>query len=234
MLKKSNISNKPLYKPRKFFLKFRCLFYLTKQDKCILLKYFFNKFFFHAYNLLRSFFNKTPFKKIDNYYLFNLSSLEDFKKEIISDNSLLVIGFSYCQKPIQCPKGRFSNKCDFDSQNSTCRQCFIGKCKNLLKNEIFLLIPTAKHLGIQIIDIINKNKNKNFFFVITSCFFSIEMFSNLAHMLKIKVIALELFGKVCLTYNSFLLAEQGKKTDLTYLNSKNEKILLNLLNIRKN
>ncbi|MFA6118475.1 MAG: hypothetical protein WCT85_06730 [Parachlamydiales bacterium] len=215
-------------------LRIKALLYLLKQDKDLsLLKNFSKFFFYHLKNILRSYLKKTPCILKDNLYLYNIDDFEEGKAGLSSKDTLFILGFSYCQKPIACPKKRFTCECIYDYENKTCSQCFIGKCINAMnKNDIYLIIPDIKYISEKLFEISYQNPNKNIFFVISSCSLSIKMFSDFANILKLQGIAIRLLGRVCLNYKSFLFAEKGLKNGLTYISDENEKTIFEILKIR--
>ncbi len=216
------------------FIRIKSLFYLIVQDKKFkLLKYFIKNPLFYLFNLLRSYLTKEPYVKEKELFLFNLNSLNELKNIALNKNALFIFGFSYCQKPIECPKKRFSSECFHNYQNDICSQCFIGKCANAINtNDIFLVIPDVYFIGDKLIDLIHQNPKKEIVFIITSCELSIKMFSDFANMLKIKGLGLQLTKRVCVNFESFLYAEKGKKSGLTDLDTKNKNLFFEILKLR--
>jgi len=212
----------------------KSFFYIINQDKNLkLFKYFLKKPFFYLLNLLKSYFSKEPYIFQKDIFLHNLNNLKELKKIATNKNTLFIFGFSYCQKPLECPKKRFSFECIYDHKNDICSQCFIGKCANAInKKDVFLVIPHINYIGEKLFEILNKNPKKELIFIITSCELSIKMFSDFANMLKIKGLGLPLTKRVCPNFASFLYAEQGKKNGLTDLNNKNKNLLLEILKLR--
>jgi hypothetical protein len=216
------------------FIRIKSLFYLIRQDKRLkLLKFFLKKPIINSYNLFRSYLSKEPYIKEKDFFLFNLSNLNELKQLALENSSLFVFGFSYCQKPFECPQKRFSSQCLHDYNNNICSQCFIGKCTNAMNNkDIFLVITDIYHFAKKILELINKNPNKKIIFIITSCELSVKMFSDFANVLKIKALSIKLTKKVCLNYKSFLTAEKGKKSVITDLDKEKKILFLELLKLR--
>ena len=216
---------------KKLFKKIKILKYLFSKEKKLLIKYFFKKPFKHLFSLLKSFFKK-PYIKKDNLFLFGIENIKNFKKLAKNKNNQLLIGFSYCQKPINCREKRFSSSCKIDKNNETCRTCFIGKCKNFLenshlsKNSNFVIITTIHSLIKKIHNL--QTKNPNILFLINACFLSIDMFKNFSNALNLKGIAIPLKGGVCRDFKEFINAEKGEKKKTTHIFS--EKQFLELFN----
>lgn len=211
------------------------LIYLLKQDKKHILKKFFLKRFFKNFiNLIRSYLKKQNYTQKNNLCYFNIKSYEDFIKEATDDKNVFIFGLSYCQRPKNCISPRFSNKCDFDDKNETCRDCFIAKYlkeKNL--NDHFFIITDVRYISEKIIEILKKVPSKKLFFVISACRFSIEIFANFSNFLKIQGLALTLKGPVCNNFKSFEMAEKGKKFAVTSLDQDIENEFLQIIKIRK-
>lgn len=216
------------------FTRIKSLLYLLQKDKKLkLIKFFIKKPLFYLHNLLKSYFSKAPYIVEDNVFLFNLSNFKELKKITDNKDNLFIFGLSYCQKPIECPKKRFSSECIHDYENDICAQCFIGKCSNAINNnDIILVIPDIYFFSETIIELINKNPEKQIIFVISACELSIKMYSDLANMLKIKGLGLKLSSRVCTNFKSFTYAEKGQKNSVTDLNLCNKELMIEIMKIR--
>ena len=111
---------------------------------------------------------------------------------------MLVLGFSYCHKPFECPSGRFTDACIHDQENLVCQQCFIGKAvhASLGSNVIPLFIPTVHYIGGKIFEIVHQNPEKKVLFLITACEMTLEMFGDWGNMVDIKGIGVRLDGRI--------------------------------------
>ena len=94
------------------------------------------------------------------------------------------------------------------------------------------MIPDVYYIGEKLLEIINKNPDKEIVFIISSCELSIKMFSDYANMLKIKGLGIKLTSRICTNFKSFLYAEKGKKTGITDLERKNKEFFLEILKLR--
>ena len=103
-------------------------------------------------------------------------------------DSVLFVGFSYCEKPKSCPLERFSSACSADENNPVCRQCFIGKVRHALPRPrtIFSVVPTINAVGEEISKAIVQNPGKKILFLIASCEMALTMFGDLGASLGFK------------------------------------------------
>lgn len=183
---------------------------------------------------LRSLLDKKSYKRDDDFFLYATDSVKDFQEELRQANSLLIVGFSYCHKPYECPSGRFSTDCIHDPQNSTCRQCFIGKTVNALPEEhcVPLFITTVHYISEKIFEYVHAYPGKNVLFLITACEMTLEMFGDWGKMTQIKGIGVRLDGRICNTMKAFELSEKGIKPGLTVVLDHTQKRMLDLIQFR--
>ena len=213
-----------------FIFKLKSTIYLLKQDR-FFFKTLIKKPLFYIYKILRSFLKSKSYIENNNIFLFNLKNLKSIDKYIQDKSYQIIWGFSYCQKPVNCPKKRFSSECIYDVNNPVCKNCYICKCANLIhKDDKFLVIPDVKYIGKELIKI--HNDNKKICFVISSCDLSIKMNSDFANMLNIKGMGIKLSGRTCVNFKSFLYAEKGIKSAMTDLTSDLKKVLTDLIKAR--
>jgi hypothetical protein len=208
----------------KLLSKIKSLKYLIQNDKDrTLLKSFLKKPVQNSFNIITSLLKQRTYEKRENLFLFGFREIKDFKKTLKEQNNIF-LGFSYCQKPLQCPQQRFSNKCFFDDLNQTCQKCFIGTCKG--NNIIPFIITDTFSLGKKVFEI---SKNPKPLFIITACEFSIKMFSFCSSLLKIKGIGIPLNGPTCPNFKAFEKAEKGLKKNVTILQEEHQKLIIDLL-----
>jgi hypothetical protein len=177
---------------------------------------------------IRSAVQSKPYSRQGDFFLYGVKSVDEFAELVTNKEALLVVGFSYCHKPFECPSSRFTENCMHDASNPVCQQCFIGKCMHALpeKNVIPLIIPTIHYIGGQIFDIVHANPNKQVIFMITACEMTLEMFGDWGNMVGIRGIGVRLDGRICNTLKAFELSEEGIKPGLTVvLESTQERIL---------
>lgn len=217
-------------------LKWKSAKYLYQHDaEKVIPRYFFKKPFKHALNygwaLLKSVFKIKSYTRDDDFFLYGLKTLTAFKEKLKEPNTLLVVGFSYCHKPFECPSGRFSPDCIHQPDHPVCSQCFIGKCVNKLPQEksLPLLIPTIHYIGEKIFEAIHAHPDKKILFLITACELTLEMFGDFGNMVGIKGIGVRLDGRICNTFKAFELSERGIKPGLTIVLPHTEQRILDLI-----
>lgn len=218
------------------FLKLKTLYYLLKEDKNrIFLRYFFKKPFLYSFSLIRSYLKKNSFRREGDFFLYGIKSIEDFEKKLSDKNAFLVLGFSYCHKPFECPSGRFTDQCIHDPKHPVCGQCFIGKSIHALeeKNSRHVLIPTIHYIGEKIFETIKENPDKKIIFIITACEMTLTMFADWGNMVGIQGIGVRLDGRICNTMKAFDLSEKGIKPGLTVVLDETQQKILDLLAARR-
>lgn len=189
----------------------------------------------YGWGYLKSIFQKKPYKREGDFFLYGINSVQEFESHLHDDNSILVVGFSYCHKPLECPSGRFNSDCIHDPNNNTCRQCFIGKAINAMPEQkaIPLIIPTVHYIGGKIFEIVNKHPDKKILFIITACEMTLEMFGDLGNMVGIKGLGVRLDGRICNTMKAFELSERGIKPGLTVVLDNTQVRILDLIQSRR-
>lgn len=189
----------------------------------------------YGWAFLKSAWKTKPFRRDGDFFLYGVKSVEAFQQLLSDQESLLVVGFSYCHKPFECPSGRFTPDCIHDHENPVCRQCFIGKTINALPKQkaIPLCIPTIHYVGGRIFEIVHQNPGKQVLFIITACEMTLEMFGDWGNMVNIKGLGIRLDGRICNTMRAFELSEQGIKPGLTVVLDETQKKLLELIRYRR-
>lgn len=184
---------------------------------------------------LKSVFKKRSYRREGDLFLYGLKSVEAFEEALKKPDNLFVIGFSYCEKPFECPSGRFTDQCQHDAQNLVCQQCFIGKAMHALpKTNVFpLLIPTVHYIGAKIFDIVHNHPGKKVVFLITACEMTLEMFGDWGNMVGIQGIGVRLDGRICNTMKAFELSEKGVKPGLTVVLPATQQKILELIRLRE-
>lgn len=213
-------------------LKWKSLKWMIQKDEgWTILRHVFKRPFIHAWRFLRSCLKKKSYLRDGDFFLYGIDGVDHFKKLLQQENALFVVGFSYCEKPHECPSGRFTDQCIHDPENSVCRQCFIGKAINSLPKERTkpLLIPTIHYIGRKMFEIKEQNPGKQILFLITACELTLEMFGDYGNMANIQGIGVRLDGRICNTMRAFQLSENGIKPGLTVVLPDTEKRILDLL-----
>lgn len=216
-------------------LKWKSLKWMITQDnEGKIREGFMKRPFKYGWAFMKSIFRKKSFKRDGDFFLYGLNSFEEFQEKLKQENSLLVVGFSYCHKPFECPSGRFTPDCIHDPEHPVCRQCFIGKCLNALpeKDAIPLIIPTIHYIGEQIFKIVHSHPEKKVLFIITACEMTLEMFGDWGNMVGIQGLGVRLDGRICNTMKAFELSENGIKPGLTVVLGDTQEKILQLLKLR--
>ncbi|MEG0036791.1 MAG: hypothetical protein RSB82_00740 [Victivallaceae bacterium] len=194
----------------------RRFLYFLKKPKCFLRL---------IYSLLRK--NKN-YRQQDSCFFFDCSSFDEFfDLTQKTPDSLFVFGLSYCQKPRECPRGRFNDKCSFNDKNPICLECPVGKFRPVA-DEI-IIIPTFLYIADRFCRLAEDNPGKKIFFIITACELSLKMFGDYASVLDLTGIGIRLVGRICNTFDAFKLAERGIKPGETFLEEGVEEDLMRLL-----
>lgn len=188
----------------------------------------------YGWAFLKSVWQTKPYKRQGDFFLYGVNSLTQFEELLKNQEALLVMGFSYCHKPFECPSGRFTPDCMHDANNLVCRQCFIGKSMHAAtpKQTIPLIIPTIHYIGGKIFEVVHQNPGKPILFMITACELTLEMFGDWGNMVNIRGIGIRLDGRICNTMKAFELSEQGIKPGLTIVLDETQKKILQMIRIR--
>jgi hypothetical protein len=188
----------------------------------------------YGWSFLKSVFKKKPFRREGDFFYYGIKNEKEFEKALLEDNTIFVLGFSYCHKPFECPSGRFTPECIHDVNNPVCQQCFIGKAVHAApsENTVTVYIPTIHYIGGKIFEIVHANPNKKVIFMITACEMTLEMFGDWGNMVDIRGIGIRLDGRICNTMKAFELSEQGIKPGLTVVLDATQRRMLNLIKIR--
>ncbi len=175
-----------------------------------------------------------PFQRKGDFFLYGVDSLEEFQRHLLDPDTILILGFSYCHKPFECPSGRFTDACCHDSEHPVCQQCFIGKATHFThpKQSAVLYIPTVHYIGGKMFEYVHQNPDKKILFIITACELTLEMFGDWGNMVNIQGIGVRLDGRICNTMEAFALSERGIKPGLTVVLDDTKKQILDWIRIR--
>jgi len=216
-------------------LKWKSLKWMLFQDhKKEVLKGFMTHPLKYGWAFLQSIMKKKSHKREGDFFLYGVNSTQSFKKLLEKNDSIFVLGFSYCHKPFECPSGRFTPECIHDPLNAVCRQCFIGKAINAAEHPttIILIIPTIHYIGGKIFEIVHQNPGKLILFMISACELTLEMFGDWGNMVHIRGLGVRLDGRICNTMKAFELSERGIKPGLTVVLDETQQKMLDLIRHR--
>ncbi|MGK5595250.1 MAG: hypothetical protein ACSNEK_07835 [Parachlamydiaceae bacterium] len=210
------------------YLKWKALSWiLLKDSRRAIIKGILKHPFRYVINYLKSCWKGKPYKREGDFFFYGIKSQSEFEDLLEGDNTLFVMGFSYCHKPFECPSGRFNENCIHDLNHPVCQQCFIGKCIHAsIANTVPLLIPTIHYIGEKIFEIVHANPDKKVVFLITACEMTLEMFGDFGNMVGIKGIGVRLDGRICNTMEAFKLSEEGVKPGLTVVREGTQQSIL--------
>lgn len=213
-------------------LKWKSLKWMVQKDEHFaVLRHILRSPIKHLTAYIKSLWQPKPFLRDDDFFLYGIKDVAEFKGLLEQKDTLLVVGFSYCEKPFECPSGRFTDACIHDPEHPVCRQCFIGKCVNSLpeKRTVPLFIPTIHYIAKKIFEIIEANPTKQVIFLITACEMTLQMFGDWGNMSGVKGIGVRLDGRICNTMRAFELSETGIKPGLTVVLDTTKVRILDLL-----
>jgi hypothetical protein len=216
------------------FLRIKSLYYLLSRDKeKVFLRYFFRSPLRYFLRLICSYCKKASYTRDGDFFFYGIDTLKQLQQALTNPKNLIVLGFSYCQKPLECPSGRFSDACIHDSSHPVCGQCPIGKIVWLTpKEKVHILwIPTIHYIGEKIFSITQNNPRRPVYFIITACEMTLKMFGDWGNMAGAKGVGVRLDGRICNTMKAFILSEEGIKPGLTLFTPSTEKRVLDLIKI---
>ncbi len=207
---------------------------ITKDHQKEIFKGFLKHPLRYGWEFLKSAVRSKPYQREGDFFLYGVSSLSEFEELLKDRDAILILGFSYCHKPFECPSGRFTPDCLHDANNPICQQCFIGKAVHAAtpRQTIPLFIPTIHYIGGKIFEIVHQNPGKPILFMITACEMTLEMFGDWGNMVKIRGVGIRLDGRICNTMKAFELSEQGIKPGLTVILDGTQKAILQLIRTR--
>lgn len=217
--------------------RFKALRYLLTHDEGFkLLKALLRHPWRYGRRYIRSLWHGVSFKREGDFFWYGLENeqawIELYKSEI---DLPVILGFSYCHKPFECPDGRFSDRCRADSNNLVCQQCFIGKMVQASPKRMQLLfIPTVHYIAEKVFEAMEKSACGRVLFLITACEMTLEMFGDWGNAVGIEGIGVRLEGRICNTMQAFVLSEKGIKPGLTLVDEPTQEKMLNLLKQLRN
>jgi len=192
--------------------------------------YFWQRPIKHGLGLLTALLKRHSYRRDGDFFLYGLRNLAEFATLLDAVDSVLVVGFSYCHKPFECPAGRFTDACFHDADDAVCGQCFIGKCVHSLPETqvVPLFITTVHYIGEKMIEARENWPGRNVIFVITACELTLEMFGKIGVAVDLKGIGVRLDGQICNTMKAFEASEVGIKPGMAIVTDKTQRRMLAL------
>lgn len=215
-------------------LSWKTLSYIRRHDYSGKLgRYFWRRPVTHAWGLIRTLVSRQVYRREGDLFLYKLNDLEDFKTRLTEPGALLVIGFSYCHKPFECPAGRFTDACVRDLESAVCGQCFIGKCVNALPDARVepLFITTVHYIAEKMIEAYDRWPDQNILFLITACELTLEMFGKLGNAVGFQGVGVRLDGQICNTMRAFEASERGLKPGMAVVNDDTQADMMSLIRL---
>ncbi len=168
------------------------------------------------------------FKKqrvINNSILVGFKNVDEIIDKIAKSPADFLILLAYCSKPLECPFGRFSEKCE-PADHPICNKCSfrnivlktkkIGcKCFIVTKDNLMF----SRYLLPRFQDFIQSKKYKPLMTV--GCAWATNRFLKAAVIFGSTVIAYKFINGSCKNFKDYRKAEIGKMEKITKLNQKN-------------
>ena len=212
-------------------LSWKTLSYLHHHDYSGKLgSYFWQRPLKHGMGLLAALLKRHSYRRDGDFFLYGLKKLGDFEAQLDDPNTVLVVGFSYCHKPFECPAGRFTDACSHDAADPVCGQCFIGKCVHSLPDTqvVPLFITTVHYIGEKMIEAQQNWPQHNVVFVITACELTLEMFGKIGVAVDLQGIGVRLDGQICNTMKAFEASEIGIKPGMAIVTDETKGRMMDL------
>lgn len=214
------------------FLAWKSLSYLHRHDHSgKLRRYFWRHPLRHGFGLLKTLLRGRTYRRDGDFFMYGLADTEAFVRRLQQPNAVLVLGFSYCHKPFECPAGRFTDQCSHARDNPVCGQCFIGKALHSLPDMrvIPLFITTVHYIGEQMLAARAAWPGRDLLFLITACELTLEMFGLVGRAVGLEGIGVRLDGQICNTMKAFAASEVGIKPGLAIVTEPTQARMMNIL-----
>ncbi|MGK2914266.1 MAG: hypothetical protein ACSLE5_07400 [Porticoccaceae bacterium] len=196
------------------FLPWKSLSYLHRHDHSgKLRRYFWRHPLRHGIGLVKNLLRGQSYRRDGDFFLYDIADVAEFVHRLEQPNAVLVVGFSYCHKPFECPAGRFTDQCIHDQSSPVCGQCFIGKAVHSLPEVrvIPLFITTVHYIGEKMIEARAAWPGRDVLFLITACELTLEMFGLVGCAVGLEGVGVRLDGQICNTMKAFAASEIGIK-----------------------
>ena len=212
-------------------LNWKTLSYLHHHDYSGKLgSYFWGRPLKHGLGLLAALLKRHNYRRDGDFFLYGLKNLKEFEALLDAPGTVLVVGFSYCHKPFECPAGRFTDACIHDAADPVCGQCFIGKCVHSLPDTqvVPLFITTVHYIGEKMIEAQKNWPEHTVVFMITACELTLEMFGTMGVAVDLRGIGVRLDGQVCNTMKAFEASEIGIKPGMAIVEDETQGRMMEL------
>ena len=193
--------------------------------------YFWQRPLKHGLGLLVALLKRNSYRRDGDFFLYGLRNVSEFEAQLDAPDTVLVVGFSYCHKPFECPAGRFTDACIHDATDPVCGQCFIGKCVHSLPETqvVPLFITTVHYIGEKMIEVQQSWPDHKVVFMITACELTLEMFGKIGVAVDLQGIGVRLDGQICNTMKAFEASEIGIKPGMAIVEAETQGRMMELL-----
>lgn len=145
----------------------------------------------------------------------------------------LLIAPGFCQKPLDCPAGRFNHDCAASgppSLKKPCQDCFIGRLKALasrLKSHLYIM-TSALEIGEHVL--LPSLEEKRFSYILACvCPYSLHPFVLALEICGLKGYVVTFARGMCRNYADWSRADRGIKPERTFLDEQVEGWILEVL-----
>lgn len=222
----------PPIAPGEAMIRWKAIRWVMRKDGGYrLFRFVFRHPFHYLWKYICSVAHGKPYRTDGDLFFYGVKTMEQMSSLMQRDDVILIVGISYCEKPFECPCGRFSDGCTSQMDNPVCQQCFVGKVMHTLPSckTIPIIIPTINDIGTHVLEVLEAFPNHQVLFLITACEMALQMFGDFGNMVGIKGVGIRLGGRICNTMRAFALSEEGVKPGLTAVLPSTQRRMLDLL-----
>ena len=225
-----------------FSKEFPSYFRVKNPNFFLMMRYYLRK---PTFRYLLQLFFKNPFRIIFNtlFYLpkvFWINFLNKFnKRDFYADSKIknVIIDFSkgkgfitisYCQKPFDCPDGRFSYKCSASYER--CKRCFLYQVKtkcDKLNLDYYIVLGDLDSVWNILSNQFDKYLSASY--ILTTCNMVLNVVKYISPLFGFTGIILPFNKGSCLTIYAYELSEFGYKNVQTDISDDNKKLLIDIL-----
>lgn len=195
-------------------------------------------------------FYKDPLRIIINFFIFVLPTIikESFKKLFLKSRKFKLyhdiseqeivdyfskgegfITISYCQKPLNCPDGRFSSKCT--ANHNQCKNCFLYEIRKKSQElEIDYYIVLGDYDSVWNILKNQFLKRKRGAYILTICNMVLNVVKYLSPLFGFRGYLIPFIKGECKMLAAYELSEFGYKNIQTDISLENKSLLIDILN----
>ena len=165
---------------------------------------------------LRYYYEKPSLKGNAGFFLFNIDNPCEFQRQKTHYYDIIV-GVSYCQKPINCPSGRFNDECK-PKDLTVCRDCVVNQIRKqaLDSNLKFIILTTSFDFArFHLERTNNRMQSSRILYIVSVCPYILNISKLFGFILNTILISFPLTKRGCRNAREFISAEKGGKTERT-------------------